>query len=87
MVVHLKDQAHTTPLNLLRALLQNAENDSLMCTCHPPFASIRPNGVNKALDWYSCLAQVDKRVDEYTVHLAQIDLEPEDDWRRLKGIS
>ena len=79
MVVHLKDQARTTPLDLLRALLHNAENDTPMCTCHPPSASTRPSIVNKVLDWYRCLAQVDKRVDGYTSHLAQIDLEPQDD--------
>ena len=27
MVVYLKDQAHTTPLDLLKALLENMEND------------------------------------------------------------
>ena len=30
MVVHLKDQPHTTPLDLLKALLEQEENDTLM---------------------------------------------------------
>ena len=34
MVVHLKDQPHTTPLDLLRALLEQEENDAL--TLHQP---------------------------------------------------
>ena len=42
MVVHLKDQPHTTPLDLLRALLQQEENDALTCTCYPPSTSSRP---------------------------------------------
>ena len=32
MVVHLKDQPHTTPLDLLKALLEQEENDTLMRT-------------------------------------------------------
>ena len=32
MVVHLKDQPHTTPLDLLRALLEQEENDALAHT-------------------------------------------------------
>ena len=32
MVVHLKDQPHTTPLDLLRALLEQEENDALTRT-------------------------------------------------------
>ena len=30
MVVHLKDQPHTTPLDLLKALLEQEENNTLM---------------------------------------------------------
>ena len=33
MVVHLKDQLHTTPLDLLRAVLEQEENDALTRTC------------------------------------------------------
>ena len=36
MVVHLKDQPHTTPLDLLKALLEQEENDALTCTHYPP---------------------------------------------------
>ena len=36
MVVHLKDQPHTTPLDLLRALLEQEENDALTHTHYPP---------------------------------------------------
>ena len=32
MVVHLKDQPHTTPLDLLKALLEKVENDAMTCT-------------------------------------------------------
>ena len=35
MVVHLKDQPHTTPLDLLKALLEQEENDTLMRTQVP----------------------------------------------------
>ena len=41
MVVHLKDQPHTTPLDLLRALLEQEENDALTRTQYPPSTSAR----------------------------------------------
>ena len=41
MVVHLKDQPHTTPLDLLKALLEQEENDALMRTRYPPSTSSR----------------------------------------------
>ena len=41
MVVHLKDQPHTTPLDLLRALLEQEENDALTRTWYPPSVSSR----------------------------------------------
>ena len=43
MVVHLKDEPHTTPLDLLRALLQQEESDALTRTHYPPSISIRPS--------------------------------------------
>ena len=43
MVVHLKDQPHTMPLDLLKALSEQAENDVLMCTCYPQLILTRPN--------------------------------------------
>ena len=42
MVVHLKDQPHTTPLDLLRALLEQ-EKDALTRTHYPPSTSARPS--------------------------------------------
>ena len=36
MVVHLKDQPHTTPLDLYKALLEQEENDALTHTRYPP---------------------------------------------------
>ena len=41
MVVHLKDQPHTTPLDLLKALLEQEENDALTRTQYPPSTSSR----------------------------------------------
>ena len=41
MVVHLKDQLHTTPLDLLRALFEQEENDTLTHTHYPPSTSAR----------------------------------------------
>ena len=35
MVVHLKDQPHKTPLDLLKVVLEQAENDTLMHTHYP----------------------------------------------------
>ena len=41
MVVHLKDQPHTTTFDLLKALLEQEENDALMRTQYPPSTSSR----------------------------------------------
>ena len=41
MVVHLKDQPHTTPLDLLKALLEKEENDALTHTWYPASTSAR----------------------------------------------
>ena len=41
MVVHLKDQPHTTPLDLLKALLEQEENDTLTRTRYPLSTSSR----------------------------------------------
>ena len=41
MVVHLKDKPHTTPLDLLRALLEQEEKDALTRTWYPPSTSAR----------------------------------------------
>ena len=52
MVVHLKDQPHMTPLDLLNALLEQAENDAMTCTCYPPSTSSRLNPPLKLAEHY-----------------------------------
>ena len=47
MVVHLKDQPHTTPLDLLKALLEQEKNDALMRTQYPLSTSSRTNQPSK----------------------------------------
>ena len=76
MVVHLKDQPHTTPLDLLRALLEQAENDALMRTRHPQLMSARLNAPPKPAEHYHQQPQAKKRTDGYTVRPTQLDAEP-----------
>ena len=52
MVVHLKDQPHTTPLDLLRALLEQEENDALTRTWYPPSTSARSTHPPKPAERY-----------------------------------
>ena len=52
MVVHLKDQPHTTPLDLLRVLLEQEENDALTRTHYPPSTSSRPSHPQKSTERY-----------------------------------
>ena len=52
MVVHLKDQPHTTPLDLLRVLLEQEENDTLTHTRYPPSTSSRPSHPQKSTECY-----------------------------------
>ena len=52
MVVHLKDQPHTTPLDLLRALLEQEENNALTRTRYPPSTSARLTHPPKPADHY-----------------------------------
>ena len=52
MVVHLKDQPHTTPLDLLRVLLEQEENDTLTHTHYPPSTSTRPSHPQKLMERY-----------------------------------
>ena len=52
MVVHLKDQPHTTPLDLLRELLEQEENDALTHTCYPPSTSARLSHPPKLAEHY-----------------------------------
>ena len=52
MVVHLKDQPHTTPLDLLKVLLEQEENDTLTCTRYPPSTSSRTSQPSKPAERY-----------------------------------
>ena len=52
MVVHLKDQPHTTPLDLLKALLEQEENDTLTRTRYPPSTSSRTSQLSKPAERY-----------------------------------
>ena len=76
MVVHLKDQPHTTPLDLLKALLEQEENDALMCTRYPPSKSSRMSQPLKPAERYHRHLPAEKRNDGYTVCPAQLDTDP-----------
>ena len=52
MVVHLKDQPHTTPLDLLKALLEQEENDTLTHTRYPLSTSSRTSQPSKPVECY-----------------------------------
>ena len=73
MVVHLKDQPHTTPLDLWKALLEQEENDTLMRTLDPPSMSSRTSQPSKPPEHYHRQPPADKRNDGYTVRPAQLD--------------
>ena len=76
MVVHLKDQPHTTPLDLLKALLEQEENDALMRTRYPPSTSSRTSQPSKPAERYHRHPPAKKRNDRYTVCPAQLDTNP-----------
>ena len=76
VVVHLKDQPHTTPLDLLRALLEQEENDALTRTWYPPSTSARSTHPPKPVGCYHRQPPADKRNDGYTVRPAQLDAAP-----------
>ena len=76
MVVHLKDQPHTTPLDLLRALLEQEENNALMHTRYLPSTSARPSQPPKPAERYYQQPPTDKRNDRYTVRPTQLDAVP-----------
>ena len=76
MVVHLKDQPHTTPLDLLKALLDQEENNALMHTRYPPSTSSRTSQPSKPAERYHRHPPAEKRNDGYTVHPAQLDADP-----------
>ena len=76
MVVHLKDQPHTTPLDLLKALLEQEENDALTCTRYPPSTSPRTSQPSKPAERYHRHPPAEKRNDGYTVRPAQLDADP-----------
>ena len=73
MVVHLKDQPHTTPLDLLRVLLEQEENDVLTRTHYPPSTSTRLSHPQKSTEHYHRQPAAEKRNDRYTVCPAQLD--------------
>ena len=73
MVVHLKDQSHTTPLDLLKALLEQEENDTLTRMWYPPSTSSRTSQLSKPVERYHRQLPADKRNDGYTVRPAQLD--------------
>ena len=73
MVVHLKDQPHTTPLDLLRALLEQEENDALTCTQCPPSTSSRTSQPSRPAERYHRQPPAEKRSNGYTVHPTQLD--------------
>ena len=73
MVVHLKNQPHTTPLDLLRALLEQEENDALTRTHYPPSTSARPSHPPKLAGHYNRQPPAAKRNNGYTVHPTQLD--------------
>ena len=73
MVVHLKDQPHTTPLDLLKALLEQEENDTLTRTRYPPSTSSRTSQPSKPTECYHRQPPPEKRNDGYTVRPAQLD--------------
>ena len=74
MVVHLKDQPHTTPLDLLKALLEQEENDTLMCTRYLPSTSSRTSQPSKPAEHYHQQPPAEKRNDGYTVRPTQLDV-------------
>ena len=76
MVVHPKDQPHTTPLDLLKALLEQEENDALTRTRYPPSTSSRMSQLSKPAEHYHRHPLAKKRNDGYTVHPAQLDTDP-----------
>ena len=73
MVVHLNDQPHTIPLDLLKALLEQEENDTLTRMRYPPSTLSRTSQPSKPLEHYHRQPPADKRNDGYTVHPAQLD--------------
>ena len=76
MVVHLKDQPHTTPFDLLKALLEHEENDALMRTWYPPSTLSRMSQPSKPAERYHRQPPAEKRNDGYTVRPAQSDADP-----------
>ena len=73
IVVHLKYQPHTTPLDLMKALLEQEENDALTRTHYPPSTSARPSHPPKLVERYHRQSPAEKRNDRYTVCPTQLD--------------
>ena len=79
MVVHLKDQPHTTPLDLLRALLEQEENDTLTHSCYPPSTSSRPSHAQKLTECYHRQPATEKKMTD--IQSTQLNWMPPR-WRR-----
>ena len=73
MVVHLKDKHHTTPLDLLKALLEQEENDTQTRTRYPPSTLSRMSQLSKPAERYHQQPPAEKRNDGFTVCPAQLD--------------
>ena len=71
IVVYLKDQPETNPLDLLKALLE--QEDTLMRMWYPPSTSSRMSQPSKPPERYHRQPPADKRNDGYTVRPAQLD--------------
>ena len=75
-LLHLKDQPHTTHLDLLRALLEQEENNALTHTRYPPSTSARLSQPPKPVERYHQQPPADKRNNGYTVRPTQLDAAP-----------
>ena len=65
MVVHLKDRPNSTPLDLLTALMENGQNDTLANARYPPATSAKTMAGACHTDHSRALRHMDKQ-DRYT---------------------
>ena len=70
MVVHLKNQPHTTPLDLLKALLEQEENNTLTRMRYPLCMLSRMSQPSKPVEHYHRQPPAEKRNDGYAVRPA-----------------
>ena len=64
MVVHLKDHPNSTPVDLLAALMENEQNDTLANACYPPATSAKTTAGARYTDHYRAPRHMDKQ-DRY----------------------